>query len=562
MSLGEPSYRWRFWLIITLLLLGTLGLIARIIDLNVLNRHFLRGQGDARTLRVMAIPAYRGMITDRNGIPLAISTPVDSIWLDPQNLALDQPHLQLLAKELNIAPRFLQTKLAKNKNRGFIYLKRNIDPSAAASIKALNIRGVHLQHSYRRFYPEGEVTAHILGFTNIDDQGQEGMELAYNDWLHGVPGQKKVLKDRLGNIVEELQTIREPRPGHDLVLSLDKRIQYLAYRELKAGVKEFHADSGSAIVLDSQSGEVLAMANIPTFNPNNRLQVHDGRYRNRAMTDLFEPGSTIKPFSMASALASGKYQPHSVINTAPGWMIVEGKRITDDEHNLGVIDLTTVLQRSSNVGMSKITLSLPAVSLWNLLHAVGFGQVTSSGFPGERPGILVDRALKHPFALATMSFGYGISVTLLQLTQAYSVLASAGIKRPATLLHLNEIPAGQQIIKPAVAKEILIMLESVLQKGGTAPLAKVRGYRVTGKTGTAHIVGSDGYLKNRYNSIFVGIAPASAPRLVVAIILHDPQGEQYYGGYTAGPIFSRIMTGALRISDVPPDAWPTTELAK
>lgn len=559
MTDSQPSYRWRYILIIVLLLLATAGLIARVVDLNILNRHFLRGQGDARTLRVMAIPAYRGMITDRNGIPLAISTPVDSVWIDPHNLILEDENARLLAKELSLPLGVLHSRLNKNSKREFIYLKRNIDPATAANITALNIHGVHLQHSYRRFYPEGEVTAHILGFTNVDDQGQEGLELAYNDWLQGVPGQKRVLKDRLGNIVEELQTIREPRPGHDLMLSLDKRIQYLAYRELKNGVQQFHADSGSVVVLDVRTGEVLAVANIPTFNPNDRSQVHDGRYRNRAMTDLFEPGSTIKPFSMVSALASGKYSLHSLVNTAPGWMMVEGKRITDDEHNLGVIDLTTVLQRSSNVGMSKITLSLPPISLWNLLHALGFGQVTNSGFPGERPGIMVDRALKHPFALATMSFGYGISVSLIQLAQAYETLANAGMKLPITLIHSNEPPAGQQVIKPSVAKTVLAMLESVLQKGGTAPLAKVQGYRVTGKTGTAHIVGSNGYLKNRYNSIFVGIAPASAPRIVVAVFLHDPQGELYYGGYTAGPIFSKIMGGSLRILDIPPDAWPSNE---
>jgi len=541
-----------YWLFAILGIIA-FGLIWRLVDLTVLNRAFLQGQGDARTLRTVTIPAHRGMIMDRNGEPLAISTPVDSIWVNPSEFSPSKDELATLASLLQLSKTTIRNKVTKGESKEFIYLKRGLDPSVGGEVKNLKIPGLYLQREYRRYFPEGEVMAHILGFTNVDDHGQEGLELAYNQWLQGVSGYKRVIKDRLGHTVADVGVIREPRPGQNLVLSVDRRIQYIAFRELKAGVEKFKADSGSVVVMDIKTGEILAMANWPSYNPNDRPAIHDGRYRNRAVTDLFEPGSTIKSFSMASALASGKFQVNSRIDTSPGYMMVAGKKV-EDEHNNGIIDLTTILKLSSNVGMTKVILSLPPQNLWNMLHNVGFGQVTDSNFPGERTGLLENPKVWNPFVLATLSFGYGISVTALQLAQAYTVFAADGIKRPVSLLKINgNPPAGQRIMDTRVASDILEMLESVLAKGGTAPLARVPGYRVTGKTGTARIVGQHGYEKNRHNGIFVGIAPASNPRILVAVVLHDLQGKTFLGGYTAGPIFSHVMGDSLRILNVPPD---------
>lgn len=546
------NHKRRHSIILFILALGLIGIVWRLIDLTLINQAFLKGQGDARTLRTITIPAHRGMIFDKNGQPLAISTPVDSVWINPSEFEVTKTELAKLAELLQMNKKVIQQKLIKESRREFVYLKRSIDPALGKQIKELEIPGVYLQHEYRRYYPEGEITAHVLGFTNVDDHGQEGLELAYNQWLQGVVGIKRVLKDRLGHIVADVGVIREPKPGQNLSLSIDRRIQYFAYRELQNGVAQFKADSGTVVVLDVTTGEILAMVNYPSYNPNDRRGPHDARYRNRAVTDLLEPGSTIKAFSMASALASGRYHVNSKIDTSPGWMLVNGKKV-EDEHNNGSIDLTTILQRSSNVGVTKITLSLPPQSLWNILHTVGFGELTDIGFPGERSGLLVNYPVWDPFVLSTLSFGYGMSVTPLQLAQAYGILAANGCKRPVSLLHLDTISPCKQMIDAKVTKDILVMLESVLTQGGTAPLARVPGYRITGKTGTARIVGQHGYEKHKYNSIFVGIAPASKPRLVVAVILHDPAGRQYYGGYTSGPVFSHIMGEALHLLNVPPD---------
>jgi cell division protein FtsI (penicillin-binding protein 3) len=560
-NLAPMTYRWRYRIVLLLLFLASMGLIWRVVDLTIINRTFLKKQGDARTERIVPIPAYRGMITDRNGDPLAISTPVASVWVNPQEIAASSKEIAELASLLEMTPSELKAKLKQNQNKEFVYLKRGMEPAVADQIKDLKVAGIYVQREFHRYYPEGEVTAHVLGFTNVDDKGQEGIELAYNDWLQGVSGSKKVIKDRMGRIVEEVGTVREPRPGQDLTLSIDRRIQYLAYRELADGVKKYEAISGSVVVLNVKTGEILAMVNTPSYNPNDRssrVAAHDGRYRNRAVTDVYEPGSTIKSFSMTNALLSGRYHSNSTIDTAPGWMMIDGKKVQeDDNHNLGVIDLTTILARSSNVGIAKITLSLPPDRLWNLLHTVGFGQLTDSGFPGERAGQLVERNKWPPFALATLSFGYGMSVTTLQLAQAYNVFANQGVKRPVTFLKLDKPAAGEQVIEANVAKEILTMLESVLETGGTATEAKVPGYRVTGKTGTARVVGENGYEKHRHNSSFVGIAPASDPQLLIAVVLNDVKGSRYYGGYSAGPIFSQIMGGALQLMDIPPDNLQT-----
>lgn len=547
------KYQWRLMIMIFILIMIAFGLIGRLINLTVINRQFLRNQGNARTVRTLHISAHRGMILDRQGVPLAISTPVDAVWMDPAYFKPNQRQLFSLSHLLQINPRIIQEIQLNGRFKEFIYLKRGLNPSLAKQIKDLRIPGVFLQSEYHRYYPEGPVMAHVVGLTNVDDKGQEGLELAYNNWLEGQSGLKKVIKDRLGHVVADVRSIRQPRQGHDLQLSIDKRIQYIAFRELKTGIERYQADSGSVVVLDVKTGEVLAMVNWPSYNPNDRLTAQDGHTRNRALTDLFEPGSTIKSFSMASVLASNQFTPNSQIDTSPGWMIVAGKRIMDERNN-GIMDLTKILQISSNMGMSKLILSLPAENLWNTLHQVGFGQITQSGFPGERTGSLPNFKVWNPFVLATLSFGYGISVTALQLAQAYAVLAHGGSKVPVTFLKVHgEPPIGQQVMDKTISREVLDMLESVLTKGGTAPLARVPGYRVTGKTGTVRIVGAHGYEKHRYNSIFIGIAPASHPRLVVAVVLHDPKGRLYYGGYTAGPIFSHVMNNTLHLLNIAPD---------
>lgn len=549
---NATEHLWRFRVALGFLAICVSGLIGRIIDLNIIHHQFLQHQGDIRTLRTITIPSYRGIITDRNGEPLAISTPVFGIWANPQSFDTTNTIFQQFAKLINIPEKVISEKLQKNAHREFIYLKRGVDPDTAHQIKDLNIKGLYLEKEYHRYYPAGEATAHILGFTNIDDQGQEGLELAYNEWLQGTPGLKRILRDRYGNTVSEVNIIKQPVPGQNLALSIDNRIQYMAYRELVNGIQEFDARSGSIVILNIHTGEILAMVNSPSYNPNAPIKNNISRFRNQAVTDLFEPGSTIKPIAMASALLSGKYNINSTIDTSPGYWMVEGKRIVD-EHNNGIINLKRILQVSSNVGMSKITLSLPANAVWELLHNLGFGQTTTSGFPGESAGVLTKRSFQSAFVRATLSFGYGLSVTTLQLAHAYATLANKGVAIPVSLLKIAQAPQGEQIINSRVSQEILSMLEAVLQEGGTATAARIPGYRVTGKTGTARILGPHGYEKNHHNSIFVGIAPASNPQLVVAVILRDPLKKSYYGGFVAGPVFSQVMGETLRMLNIPPD---------
>lgn len=542
----------RFWVLILFLLLAVAGLIWRMINLSVVNRTFLLGQGDARASRIVDIPAYRGMIFDRNNQPLAISTPVNAVWVNPHDLQKNPQAIQSLATVLKLPITEIKKRLRKNSKRNFLYLKHGIDPEVGNQLRALNLSGVYFQREYRRYYPEAEVTAHILGFTNLNDQGQEGIELAYDKWLAGVPGKRQVIRDRLGNIISSVGILRQPQPGHDLVLSIDRRIQYLAYSELKAGVEKFQASSGTAIVLDCKTGEILAMVNQPSYNPNNRSAFDDSAYRNRAVTDTFEPGSTIKTFSILTALMTGKYTSNTMINTSPGWFMIQNKRV-EDENNNGLISLTTVLQRSSNVGIAKVILTLPSHALWRTLHTAGFGQTTEVNFPGERSGLLIDRPIWQPFSLATLSFGYGMSTTAMQLIKAYTILANNGIKYPVSLLKLDKPSTGYRVFDAKSVEQLMGMLEMVLKAGGTATQGSVAGYRVAGKTGTARLVGKYGYEKHHHNSMFVGIAPASRPRLVVIVVLNDPKGKHYLGGYTAAPVFSNIMGGALRLLNVPPD---------
>jgi len=548
----QKQYSWRFIILIILLCLALVGIFWRLIDLGVINRPFLLRQSKARILRTVKIPAHRGMITDREGEPLAISTPVNSIWVDPKIFHASEQQLQQIADLLKISAASIQQHIAQSKTREFVYLKRRIPPAIAKKIMQLNIQGIFSQKEYRRYYPDGAISAHVVGLTNVDDQGQEGLELAYNSWLRGQPGKKKVLKDRMGHIIAEIALIKHPLRGHDLTLSIDRHIQYLAYEALKDAIDHFHAHSGSIVVLDVKTGEVLAMVNQPSYNPNNRPKIHDGRFRNRAVTDLFEPGSTIKPFNIALALESGKYTSDSKINTSPGWMMVGGYKIRDDGLNYGVIDLTEVLQKSSNIGAAKIMLSLQPQEYWSLLYTMGFGHRTKSAFPGEASGTLVHRRIWHPSVIATLAYGYGIAVTALQLAHAYAILANGGISIPVSFVKISDPPLGQHVVRNDVAEEVLQMLEAVVEKDGTGRRARIAGYHVAGKTGTAYIATSHGYDKHRYMSSFVGIAPATRPRFVVAVVIRDPKG-QHFGGLVAAPVFAKVMAGTLRFFDITPD---------
>jgi cell division protein FtsI (penicillin-binding protein 3) len=540
------------------MVLALVTLIWRAVSLQVLDKDFLQNQGDARHMRVEELPAHRGIILDRQGEPLAVSTPVESVWVNPQELGGVQEEITALARLLSLDRDYVQQLVAEHAGREFVYLQRHISPSLAEQVRAMDIPGVYLQKEYKRYYPAGEVAAQVVGFTNIDDNGQEGLELAYDDWLRGESGAKRVIKDGQRHTIEDVESIRRPRPGKDLLLSIDRRIQYLAYRELLAAVKEHGARSASAVVLDVRTGEILAMVNQPSYNPNNRQTLQRRTLRNRAVTDVFEPGSTMKPFIVACALGDGRYTPETPVDTAPGWFRV-GRNTVRDVHDYGLLDVAGVIRKSSNVGISKIALSLPAEQIWSTLSSVGFGVVTASGFPGEASGLLVNYRTWKEFETATMAFGYGISVTPLQLAQAYATLAAGGIKRPVTFLRQNAAPEGRRIIPQRVTKEIIDMLEQAAGPQGTAPAAQVAGYRVAGKTGTVHKSVPGGYSRDKYLSVFAGLAPASDPRLVMVVMVNETSDGKYYGGQIAAPVFSRVMSGALRLMAIPPDKLPLLE---
>lgn len=542
----------RRWFLLSLYMICMAGLIFRAIDLQVLNKEFLQNHGNARALRVVEIPAHRGMITDRNGESLAISTPVNSIWAVPRKVIAADIELTQLAEYLQMEEEKLNRLLKDRMGRQFIYLKRHVAPTLAKQVMSLDIPGVSLQREYRRYYPAGEVTSHVVGFTNIDDSGQEGMELAYDSWLKGTTGSKRVLKDRLGRIIENIESIATPDPGNELILAVDKQVQYLAYRELKSAVNHYHARAGTLVILDVRTGEIIAMVGQPSYNPNNRTGLKSRYYRNRALTDVFEPGSTLKPFTIAIALESGLYDLKSTIDTHPGFFRV-GDHTIRDHRNYGVIDLATVIKKSSNIGVSKIALSLEPLDFWSTLAKVGFGQATGSGFPGEASGYLNPYNNWSEVEQATISFGYGISATALQLAQAYMPFATDGMMLPISFLKVTEPVIANRVFSASVARKIRAMLETAVQKGGTGSRAFIEGYRVAGKTGTVHKTASSGYSEDRYLSLFAGMAPASNPRLIAVVIIDEPQGDQYYGGLVAAPVFSNVMAGALRLLNIPPD---------
>ncbi len=534
------------------ILLGLVGLAGRAAYLQGMHKGFLQQKGESRYSRVVEISAHRGMITDRHGEPLAISTPVESVWASPQDMEITTSQIKKLAEIIGMNSAEIQKKI-EGPQRDFVYLKRHLPPEIAARVVELNMPGVFLRREFRRYYPAGELTAHMLGFTDVDDNGQEGVELAWQDDLAGKPGSRRVIKDRKGRIVEDIESIRIPRPGRDIALSIDSKIQYLAYRELKQAVEASKSKAGGIVVLDAQTGEVLALANLPVYNPNNRGKIKSERARNRALTDVFEPGSTLKPFTVAAALEAGRISPDTIFQTAPGTLTI-GKATIRDSHREGPLTVTQVIQKSSNVGSAKIALSLPPEALWEILSQSGFGVSTGSGFPGEVTGRLRPHKTWRPIEQATMSYGHGISVSLIQLARAYTLFSAEGELKPVSLLKLDAPTTGERVISRATALAVSRMLEMVVRPGGTAPRAQISGYRVAGKTGTAHKLEGNGYAKDRYISTFVGYAPASNPRLIIAVMLDEPSAGQYFGGVVAAPVFSQVMAGALRILSVPHDA--------
>ncbi len=545
---------WRNTFVLACFVLPVTVVIIRLLYMQFIVGDFLNAQGDARQIRTVQMSAHRGSIVDRHGEPLAVSTPVDSIWVNPGELGPELGRLGELAAALDLDPDRLARRIADNMEREFVYLRRHIAPARAAAVLSLGIPGVRSQREFRRYYPAGEVTGHVLGFTDIDDRGQEGLELAFDHWLAPDIGSKRVVQDGLGRVIVDVEQIRPARDGSTLRTSIDLRLQYLAYRELKRAVAENGAQSGSVVILDPKRGEVQAIVNQPSYNPNDRSQLDVARYRNRAATDMIEPGSSFKPFILAAALESGRYSPDSLVDTSPGILTVNGRVVTEDNSNLGVIDLTTVLARSSNVGAAHIALSLDPLSVWQVLAGFGIGRLTDSKFPGESSGVLNDPQHWREVNQATLSYGYGLSVTALQLARAYSVIAAGGVLRGVSFVALDESPPGQRVISESTADELMKMLQAVVLPGGTARRAAVANYSVAGKTGTAWKLGAGGYQQDRYTAIFAGIVPAGDPRLVVVVVIDDPRSGAYYGGEVAAPVFATIAEGALRQLAIPPDA--------
>jgi cell division protein FtsI (penicillin-binding protein 3) len=548
----RPVSHFRLLVVVGIVFAVAAVMLWRAVDLHVLNKGFLQSQGNARYMRTMPVAAHRGVITDRNGEPLAVSTPVDSVWINPAEFIAERASWGKLIELLSLNVEEVEQLVLQRKNREFVYLQRHIRPELADKVAALNIAGVYLQREYKRFYPAGEVAAHVLGFTNIDDAGQEGMELAYNDWLRGSSGRKIVIKDRLGRTIKHVESIQAAQPGKDLTLSIDRRLQYLTYRELKRAVLHFNAKSGSAVILDTKTGEVLAMANQPSYNPNNRSNLNSSHLRNRAVTDVFEPGSTIKPFTVAAALESGKFKTTSIVDTSPGYFHI-GQYVVQDVKNYGPINLATILSKSSNVGASKLALAISAKNLTDVHARLGFGFSTGSGFPGEVGGIINLPTEKQLIERATLSYGYGLSVTPLQLARSYAAIANDGVMPSVSFIRVNKAVSETRVLSKKYAKQIREMLEGVISDAGTGSKATVAGYRISGKTGTGKKASAGGYSDDRYIATFVGMAPASNPRLAMVVTINEPRGDVYYGGLVAAPVFSNVMSGALRLLDIAPD---------
>ncbi len=555
------NQRGRLLLVGSVLGLCAVSLVARAAYVQLINNAFYQRQGEARFLREVPIPTSRGMITDRNGEPVAVSTPVASIWVNPKELLLHPERIGELAQALAISHEELTQRLAQKADKEFMYVRRRINPDQAQRVLDLKIPGVFSQREFRRYYPQGEALAHVLGFTNIDDQGQEGLELAFDEWLSGKPGAKKVIRDRKGAIVESIDLVRAAEPGRDLTLSIDRRIQFLAMRELRNAVTENKAAGGSVVVMDVATGEVLAMANLPTYNPNAVGSASPDTRRNRAVTDLVEPGSTMKPLTVAAALQAGVVTPDTVFDTNPGYMAVGRYTIRDVPRNNGVLTTTGVITRSSNVGSAKIAALMPDRTFYDTVRSFGYGQAPGSGFPGESAGVVPVPGNPNWYGSTktTMSYGYGLNVTPLQMAQAFATLGNGGQLVSPTFIRGQSAAERtvRQVVDREVANQVVQMMQTVVTNGG-AKQAGILGYHVAGKTGTARKAGPGGYVRGRYNSLFAGLVPASNPRFATVIVINDPQGSSYYGGLVAAPVFHHVMEGALRLMDVPPDnidAW-------
>lgn len=551
----DSLHRFRRYSVLVVVLVGFLVLATRAVYLQVLNSDFLQSQGNARHSRVVKDNSHRGMILDRLGSPLAVSTPIDSVWAHPDTLAEEKPSWWRVAQLLGTTSADIGQSIKRHDNREFMYLKRHVTPDVAERIAALQVPGVALLREYRRYYPLGPVAGHIVGFTNIDDRGQEGIELAYDKWLRAIPGMKRIVKDPQGSAMELVESMTLPTPGRDLVLSIDRRIQYLAYRELKASIAAHRARAGCAIVLDARTGEVLALVNEPDFNPNSRETLKSQAFRNRAVTDMYEPGSTLKPFTVAVALESGRFTARTPIDTAPGAIRV-GDRVIQDTHNNGMLTVARVVEKSSNVGMTKIALALNKQSIWSALRGAGFGEETGAGLPGEVSGLLRSPSRWVPVEQAAISYGYGISVTPLQLARAYGAIANNGVALPLTLIKRDAPVEGREVMTPRVARELQSMLQLAAGNEGTGVKAQVANYRIAGKTGTVRKLTPNGYSKDEYVGWFAGFAPASDPRIVMVVMVDDPRSGVYFGGEVAAPVFGRVMAGALRLLDIAPDAPP------
>lgn len=543
--------RWRARFVFAWVMVAFAMMLGRAFYLQGVHDDFLQARGEARFTRVIEVPASRGVITDRFGEPLAISTPVESAGVSRSILRMTDAQASALAKLLDIDVASIRKRVSESSS-DFVFLKRQLPPDQAARVLQLKIPGVLLEREYRRYYPAGEVAAHLVGFNNVDDNGQEGIELAYQEWLAGKPGSRRVMQDKRGQIIEDMESLRVPQQGRDLALSIDQKIQYLAYRELKAAVAQHKAKAGSAVVIDVHTGEVLALVNLPAFNPNNRGRLTGQQTRNRAIIDLYEPGSTMKAFTIAAGLEAGIVSPESIIQTGPGSLTI-GPNTIRDVNPLGALTVTQVLQKSSNVGSAKIALQLPSATLWQSFSDAGFGLPTKVGFPGEGHGRLRAPKTWRPIEQATMSYGHGLSVTLLQIARAYSIFATDGEMRPTSIVRVDSPPPATRVISAETARRVREMLELATGPGGTAPRAQVAGYRVAGKTGTARKI-ENGVYVSRYVASFIGFAPASAPRVIVAVMIDEPSNGAYYGGAVAAPIFSQITAGTLRMLGVAHDA--------
>ncbi len=546
---------WRFYLVAAALAALLLVLTGRVVSLQVLDSPqgpaFLQDQGDKRAVRTAELPAYRGVITDRRGQPLAVSTPVVSLWANPAEL-IEAGELAALARALDTDPAELERRVEVYRNKQFMYLKRHLEPPVARAVLDQGFKGVFGEREYRRFYPAGEVAAQVIGFTHVEGHGIEGIEFAFESWLQGLAGKKRYLKDLHGGMVRDIGLIEAARPGRDLALSIDLRLQTLQHRELQRAVTRLGAKAGSIVTLDSRTGEVLAMTNYPVYNPNRRETINADGLRNRAMTDTYEPGSTVKALTLVAALESGRYTPASVIDTSPGTIRV-GSKVYLDPSDYGEITLTGVLQKSSQVGITQIALDLGHEPIWDVFRRFGLGEPPGTGFPGESAGKLPHRERWHLTEQMALAFGYGITASALQIASAYSVFANGGVRLPVSLLALEgEVPAGEQVISERIAAQMLDMLHAVTEDGGTAGKARLPGHSVGGKTGTVHKVGGGKYIDDKYVALFAGVAPIERPRIVTVVVIDEPRGDAYGGGSAAAPVFASVAEGALRILNVTP----------